>query len=142
MEIIQNKYNNFSKVYRALQNGNDLLKNLPSDTPDDLRNIIIAGVIKHFELAYEMCWKYLKAYLKIKLDIDCIGSKDIFRSCYKYKILPLEVTDALLLLIDDRNLTVHIYDQITALEICKQIEKHCVALDKVLGLMPSKDNHI
>ena len=138
--MIQHKYNNFVKIYTALKKSNKILKNLPSETSSDLYDVVIAGVIKHFELAYEMCWKYLKAYLKIKLEIDTSGSKDIFRSCYKYKVLPLETTDSLLLLVDDRNLTVHIYDQATALEICQQIEKHCIAFDKVLELKPNEDN--
>lgn len=136
MEVIQRKYDNFSRAYNALQRSIKILKNLPPDTPTDLHDVIVAGVIKHFELAFEMCWKFLKVYLEVKLQINTTGSKDIFRMCYKYQILSLETTDALLELIEDRNLTVHIYDQATALEICQEIEKRCGAFDKVIELNP------
>lgn len=136
MEKLKPKYLNFIKACTALDKSINILRALPAETSSDMRDVVIAGVIKHFELAYETCWKYLKIYLDSKCNIQIASPKETFRACYSNNILPLEVTDSLLELADDRNLTVHIYDQLTAVQICESIEKHRKAFLEITKLLP------
>jgi nucleotidyltransferase substrate binding protein (TIGR01987 family) len=134
MEALSIKYTNFLKAYKALDRAIKVLERSIHHVPQDMHDTIVAGVIKHFELAYETAWKFLKQYLESALGIEVASPKAVFRACYEYKILPQDVTDNLIKLANDRNLTAHIYDQATAEEICKAVTCHYHALSKVVEL--------
>ncbi len=68
----------------------------------------LSGIIKDFELAYELAWKQLRTLLQIKGD-PADGARDVFKKSYQLGILSEE---ALWLdIIEDRNATVHTYDE-------------------------------
>lgn len=102
MEAIDRKHENFLKVYNALKNSINILEN-QKVIDESLHNVIVAGVIKHFEMTYEMGWKFLKEYLYVVKGVDVAGSRSIFRACYENQILTKNITDALLELVDERN---------------------------------------
>lgn len=135
MEKLKRKHENFARSYNALNNSILVLNNLSTKVSKNEHNVITAGVIKHFELAYETAWKFLKQYLELKMAIEIASPKAVFKSCYEYKILPLDLVQMLIVLADDRNLTVHIYDQATAEEVCKEIVEHYKALGKILEIL-------
>lgn len=134
MEIVISKHKNFVRAYNALREGIDLLitkQNDPSVSLIDLR-LSLAGTIKHFELAYETCWKFLKIYLEKKYGVIENSPKSVFRACMKVDLLTQETVDELIVLTDDRNETTHMYDEERAQEICESIEKHYKSLGVVL----------
>jgi len=135
MEAIKNKFDNFIKTYKALDKSMKVLHRVASQVPEDEHDVIVAGVIKHFELTYETTWKFLKEYIAINHNEEILSPRSVFKACYAYGILPQEITDDLLELVDDRNLTVHIYDHITAEEICSSIAKYYMSLGKIIELL-------
>jgi len=126
MEALNHKYNNFKKCYEAL--GNVILVQeelnyiaIANPIADDLFK---AGVIKHFELAYETAWKFLKQYLADVYHQELSSPKAVFRSCETYRVFPPHIANELIMLADARNTTTHIYDQILAQEVCDSIVNH------------------
>lgn len=133
MEALNRKRANFLNVYKALRKSIEILKN-QKVVDEALHNVIIAGVIKHFELTHETAWKFLKEYLFVVDGVDAPGSRSVFRACYENKVLPKDITDVLLDLVDERNLTVHIYDMATAERICQELISYFYVFDEVAKL--------
>jgi nucleotidyltransferase substrate binding protein (TIGR01987 family) len=126
MEILKHKYDNFKKCYDALGNIIEMqkkLNNIALENPvaDDLFR---SGVIKHFELAYETAWKFLKQYIADVYHQDLVSPKAVFRACEQYQIFPQQIVNELITLADARNTTTHIYDQVLAREVCNSIVAH------------------
>lgn len=137
---VDKKYQNFLKAYKALHKSIVILEQ-QSFVNEDLKNVVLSGVIKHFELAYETAWKFLKEYLFEVHGTVISSPRAVFRTCYEYQILSEAVTVGFLDLIDERNLTVHVYDMETAERICKAIENYFFVFDEVAKLEnPSKKN--
>jgi nucleotidyltransferase substrate binding protein (TIGR01987 family) len=143
MEILKHKYDNFKKCYEALGNIIEMQKKLndiaaTNPVADDLFN---AGVIKHFELTYETAWKFLKQYILEVYNQDLSSPKPVFRACDVHKILPQYIVNELIMLVDARNATTHIYDQVLAREVCNSIVAHHRVFGMILDniQIPSKE---
>lgn len=100
---------------------------------DDAQEAIRAGVIQHFKVAYEQCWKFVQRWIRENQkpeDADHPRTrKDLFRAAARYGLIPDPVV--WFLYGDARNLTSHIYDQRQAnevYEIAKQFAPDARAL--------------
>lgn len=79
------------------------------------------GVIQRFEFTLELSWKILKTYL-MNEGIDCVNTpKSVVREAYKAGII--KNGEIWIEMIDDRNLTTHIYSQSMADDIYLRITK-------------------
>jgi nucleotidyltransferase substrate binding protein (TIGR01987 family) len=137
MEGLTHKYNNFKKCYETLGNVIKLQEQLQINTASNpvMQDLITAGVIKHFELAYETAWKFLKEYLANVHNCEALSPKQVFRECEKYQIFPTIIINELITLADARNTTTHIYNQILAQEVCDSIVKHYQVLGQILKII-------
>ena len=137
MEVLNQKYENFKKAYEALSKVLEAQEKYKKIAAEDasLFQMHSAGVIQHFEMAYETCWKFLKQYLQELKEIDISSPKAIFRACYTNDILPLKITEELSQLSDARNKTTHIYNQILAQEVSNDIVKHQQVFAEILKLL-------
>jgi nucleotidyltransferase substrate binding protein (TIGR01987 family) len=85
-----------------------------------LRDTVRAGIIQHFEVAYEQSWKYLQRWLRENASPDAAdfprSRKDLFRQAARYGLL----NDPLpwFAFGEARNQTSHTYDGATALDVC------------------------
>ncbi len=105
--------NSLDSYKRAL----DHLKNsLKKDLKDPT---ILAGSIKHFELAYETSWKALKAFLSENLGLQALSPREVFSVAYSQKLIDNE--DHWLNLMKDRNFSVHVYDEADARALVDRI---------------------
>ncbi len=129
------KHENALKAYKALEKSIRVLKKSATEYQKDEHDVIVAGVIKHFELSLESTWKFLQFVLDTKYNETLKHPRDIIRKCYEVTLLPQEVTDKLLNLYTYRNNTVHVYDQSQADEFCREIEEHYKAIGKVFKLL-------
>ena len=78
----------------------------PVTEPRDL-----SGIIKDFEIVYELSWKTLKDFLE-KQGHETTSAKDVFSRAYQLGLLKQE--SVWYEMINDRNLTVHTYDETLA----------------------------
>jgi nucleotidyltransferase substrate binding protein (TIGR01987 family) len=139
MEKISRSHKKFCDAYKALTRSMTLKEQI-STANDILADTIVAGIIKHFEFAYETAWKFLKEHLEAEFNEQILSPKAVFRACKSRGLLSEKTVECLIALADDRNLTTHIYDQITALEILEAIESHYEALGVVLNSIKPDQN--
>ena len=88
------------------------------------------GVIQRFEFTIELLWKALRIILKYE-NIEVNSPRDSFKEGFRLGIINDEKT--FLSMLEDRNLTSHIYDQDTSETIFKRIkEKYIPVLENIL----------
>lgn len=88
------------------------------------------ALIKRFEFSFELLWKCAKAYLYEIEGIDAASPKKVIRASREAGLLDEEETRQALLMVDDRNLTTHTYDEEFADDLAHRIGMY----DRLLGV--------
>jgi nucleotidyltransferase substrate binding protein (TIGR01987 family) len=114
------KFTNLERAVAAVT----LSATTPIQEPRD-----VSGIIKDFELAYELSWKALKAVLR-EMGEQTGPPKDVLSKAFKDGYLDLE--EVWLAMIEDRNLSVHVYDEKVAMEIVERIKTQYLAVFRTL----------
>ena len=113
----QQRFANYRKALVKLTQAVDLLsKQTGGETVVD--ELLQEGLIQRFEYTHELAWKVMKDYAEYQGYTDVRGSRDAIR-----KALEMNLIDDTRWMetIEDRNLTVHNYDNEIALEIYDNI---------------------
>jgi nucleotidyltransferase substrate binding protein (TIGR01987 family) len=82
------------------------------------------AAIQRFEFTFEAIWKAAKEFLFEYEGIDVGSPKGVIRSCREVGILTEEQTITALEMADDRNLTVHTYNEKLAIEIYSRLRTY------------------
>lgn len=82
------------------------------------------AAIQRFEFTFEAVWKAAKEVLYEQEGIDVGSPKGVIRSCRELAILTEEQTVIALEMVDDRNLTVHTYNEKLAVQIYGRLRKY------------------
>ena len=77
------------------------------------------GVIQRFEFCTELTWKTLREYLLDQGYTEINSPKSVMRQAYADRLINDE--QSWIGLLNDRNLTSHLYDEDTAVEIYNRI---------------------
>ena len=113
----QQRFSNYRKVLMKFNQAVELLsKHIErEETVDEL---LQEGLIQRFEYTHELAWKVMKDYAEYQGYTDVRGSRDAIR-----KALEMNLIDDKRWMdtIEDRNLTVHNYDNEIASEIYNNI---------------------
>lgn len=112
MSGLKRKINNYVRALEKLNQG--LVR---YDGRDDLAR---DGVIQRFEFTFELVWKAQKVLFEIEGLIGLNSPKSVLREAYAANIIEDELV--WLNMLKDRNLTSHIYDETTAVEISRRIQ--------------------
>lgn len=92
------------------------------------------GVIQRFEFTAELAWKTIREYLLSEKVADINSPKSVMREAYHMNVITDE--DGWIQILDDRNVTSHIYDEQEATDIYKRIATHHIQLfDKLLDAL-------
>ncbi len=86
----------------------------PSDLERD-------AIIQRFEFTFEAVWKAAQAYLFTVEGIDLASPKSVIRACREVGLLDEAEAMLALKMADDRNLTVHTYNEPLAIAIYERI---------------------
>ena len=108
-----------------------------SDIDQDIREHLVASIIKHFEMCYDSSWKFLKLYLEIQYTDIVDSPKKVFRQCFARGIITESTTKELLDISEARNASAHNYDQEKALEVCQRIGDYYITFGKLKDISPS-----
>ena len=92
-------------------------------------------VVKRFEFTYEMSWKAIKRYLDYT-GIGCSGPRTCFKEAYAQKIIRDEAV--WLDMIEQRNLSSHIYDEDEIKEILGKITDYRNAFGDLLHTLEDR----
>jgi len=79
------------------------------------------ATIQRFEFSFEALWKVAKEYLFRQEGLDLASPKGVIRSSRELGILDDRTASFALTMADDRNLTVHTYNETLAFEIFSRI---------------------
>jgi nucleotidyltransferase substrate binding protein (TIGR01987 family) len=113
MSKLENKLSNFSKALLRLKEAAIEFEN--NKTNDVIRD----GVIQRFEFTYELAWKATKEYLEDIGITDRNSPKAVIKEAYAQKIIVHEQN--WLFMLNDRNMTTHVYNEQMAQEIIGRI---------------------
>ena len=115
----QQRFNNYRKALVKLAQAVELLSG-QVNREEAVDELLQEGLIQRFEYTHELAWKVMKAYAEYQGYTDVRGSRDAIR-----KALEMGLIDdrRWMETIEDRNLTVHNYDNEIASEIYENIMK-------------------
>ena len=88
-------------------------KALAAELDEDTKDTIKAGVIQNFEFTFELCWKFMRRWLRENADVEEAEyprtRKELFRLAARFGLIkePLSWFSYS----DARNLTSHTYDE-------------------------------
>ncbi len=88
--------------------------------------------IQRFEYTFEAIWKAAKQYLLDVEGLDIGSPKGVIRASYSVGLLTEEETGLALEMVDDRNLTVHTYNEALAEMIFSRIHGYAKLMRKWL----------
>ncbi len=114
------------KIYtKALASLEEVLK-------QDKSEIVKDSAIKRFEYTFEASWKTAKTFLSEIFGVDVFSPKECFRELGRNKILSAGDVEKALLMTDDRNKSVHNYDEKFAGQLYAKIANDYFGLLKTI----------
>ena len=94
--------------------------------------ILRDALIQRFEYSTEAFWKYLKAYLQTEHNLSGNSPREVIRKGLTAKLYSEEMSQELLQMLDDRNLTSHTYVEELAESIADRIPDYSKNMSEVM----------
>lgn len=129
MERLQERIKSAEKALKAFEQL--VLISQPNDVERD-------ASIQRFEFSFEACWKAAKQYLYDIEGIDVGSPKGVIRSSREINLFDEHETILGLNMVNDRNLTVHTYNEEVAIKIHSNIGNYYSILSKWIQRMKSR----
>lgn len=107
------RFNNFIKTLEGLQKAIEEYKN------DEDDEVVKVGMIKFFEMTYELAWNTMKDYYEDQGETGIQGSKDAIKLSFGRGLITNE--EDWFDMVNSRRLSVHTYDENTADEVANDI---------------------
>lgn len=98
-----------------------------------------SSAIQSFECSIDTLWKFLKDYLaKIEgLQLNTPTPRSVFKEAWAIQLMNEEDFNSMSILIADRNLTSHSYNESTAEEIVQKLDEHYLLMKKIVDAICS-----
>lgn len=113
----QHRFSNYRKALAKLTQAVELLSE-QVERDEAVDELLQEGLIQRFEYTHELAWKVMKDYAEYQGYTDVRGSRDAIRRALEMDLIS---DKRWLETIEDRNLTVHNYDNEIASEIYENI---------------------
>lgn len=97
--------------------------------------IVRDASIQRFEFTFEAVWKAAQLYLATVESLESGSPKSAIRACHRVGLLGDEQARTALRMADDRNLTVHTYNEDLAEEIYHRILTYAPLIDHWMEAM-------
>lgn len=104
-----------------LKDFNQAIKNLSEVLTLEKDEVIRDSAIKRFELCFDSAWKSIKNYAR-EQGIECYSPRECFKTAFQLKLIDYQ--DEWLKIIDDRNLTTHLYNEASADEVYERLPSY------------------
>ena len=109
------------------------LEELVSKYSENQTDVILRdALIQRFEYSTEAFWKYLKAYLQTEHNLSANSPREVIRTGLFAKLYSEEISQELLQMLDDRNLTSHTYVEELAESIAHRIPEYSKNMNAVM----------
>ena len=127
MDKLHEKYDRFTAAVARLREALDDYKKFPLDSVRD-------GTIQRFEFCTELAWKTMREYLLDQGYANINSPKEVIKQAFAFGMI--DDQKAWVELLNDRNLTSHVYDEAIAAAIFARIEGQYLPLfDRVTAYM-------
>jgi len=107
----------------------------------DLQEAVRAGVIQHFEMAYEICWKFMKRWIEANVgatQVDGVTRRELFRQAAENRLI--DDVEAWMLHHYARNLTSHTYDEGAAAKVLQQAPRLMMDASRFLAAIEARND--
>ena len=94
-------------------------------------DIVRDSAIQRFEIAFEMAWKTVKAFLEESHNAVCSSPKTCFKDAYRHKLIDYD--EFWLKIADLRNETAHTYKEAVAEKVYAQLPEVLEYLKKLFS---------
>lgn len=88
---------------------------------DTSNPFVYDAAIQRFEFTYELAWKLMKAYMEYEGIAEVNAPRSAFKQAYTAGLI--DDGDIWIAMLEDRNLTAHVYDQQKAMEIYTRVKE-------------------
>jgi nucleotidyltransferase substrate binding protein (TIGR01987 family) len=92
--------------------------------------VVRDSAIKRFELCFELSWKVIQSFLRDR-GLTCRSPRDCLREAFSYGLLAEE--EVWVRMIQDRNLSVHTYNEELANQLYSRLPRYLPAFRQLLG---------
>ncbi len=96
------------------------------------------AAIQRFEYSFEATWKAAQIYLREMEGIEQASPKGVIRASYQVGLLDETKTEAALKMTDQRNLTVHTYNEALAQSIYARLEGYHRLMNQWLDALETR----
>lgn len=110
------RFNNYNKSLQSLAKA---VKQYVEEDDDDENEIVQAGIIKFFEMTYELAWNTMKDYYEDQGETGIQGSKDAIKLAFTRELI--KDSKSWFAMVDSRKLSVHTYDKSTANQVVDDV---------------------
>jgi len=93
------------------------------------------AAIQRFEYTFEAVWKAAQIYLRFRESLDAGSPKSAIRDSFQVGLLNEDRARKAMSMADDRNLTVHTYNESLAEQIYSRLQEHAAVMDEWLVSM-------
>lgn len=84
---------------------------------ESVNDVVRDAAIQRFEYTFEAVWKAAQLYLREKEGLEQGSPKGVVRACLQVGLLTEDASRLAMVMVDDRNLTVHTYNEVLAQRI-------------------------
>jgi len=117
----------------------ETLKRLPTDEYSS--DVVRDASIQRFEYTFEALWKATQLYLREEEGLTVGSPKGVVRAAFQVNLLDEGQTRLALEMVDDRNLTVHTYNETLAKAIYSRIPSYITLMEHWLDAMKERMEH-
>lgn len=118
-------------VIRKLDNAEKALQRFQEILEHPASEVIRDSAILRFAVAIETAWKAARAVIDTRVGperLTSAGPKPVVRESQIAGLLTEAQAEAALQMINDRNLTVHVYDEAVAIELFARLPAHAALI--------------
>ena len=127
------------RTLERLSTARKALESLQALTLDeDVSDIVRDAAIQRFEYTFEAVSKAAQRYLRDVEGLELASPKSIARACFQVGVLSEEEVRLSLAMVDDRNLTVHTYNEGLARQIFSKLMRYAELMNDWLGAMEKR----
>lgn len=129
-ERLQNKYENFCNALKRLNEMNAAYK---KNKTGEYSEMARDALIQRFEFTFELAWKSLKEFLIFSGYIEATTPRSVLETAYREGFINND--NVWIAMMNDRNLTTHVYKESEIIEIADRISlKYCKELSELKEL--------
>src|SRR5947208_1125611 len=94
------------------------------------------AVLQRFEFTFELCWKAVRIYLKENDGLDVSSPKGALKAAFRQGLIESKDEPKFLQMLEDRNTSSHVYDELEANEIFARVrDAHLASIKALLSRM-------